>query len=70
MAYHEQGRSEAQAEMLMSIIHALDGVKISSVDSREYLRNLILLRTAQILEAMTEHLPEQTVSGFLPDKTT
>lgn len=53
IAYQELGRAEAQAEMLMSITHALDDIGLQG-DPNEQLRNLILMRTAQILEAMSE----------------
>ncbi len=52
-AYQELGRTEAQAEMLMSIAHALDDIG-ASADHEENLRKLILMRTTQILEAMNE----------------
>jgi hypothetical protein len=52
-AYQEMGRAEAQAEMLMSVINAFNDIGLEG-DSRQHLRNVILVRTAQILEAMTE----------------
>lgn len=52
LAYQELGRAEAQAEMLMSIVAALRDVEFSS-EKRDNLRNIVLARTAQILEAMT-----------------
>lgn len=53
LAYRELGRAEAQAEMVMSITSALDDIGPQG-DPNEQLRNLILMRTAQILEAMSE----------------
>lgn len=60
LAYRELGRAEAQAEMVMSITSALDDIGPQG-DPNEQLRNLILMRTAQILEAMSEQsrLPEE-----------
>lgn len=50
LAYEELGRAEAEAELLMSIIHALDGIKLGK-DKVQTLQNLILLRTAQVIKA-------------------
>jgi hypothetical protein len=47
-SYLEIGRAEAQAEMLLSIIDALDGVEKSD----ENVRSIILSRTAQILDGL------------------
>ena len=49
----ELGRAEAQAEMLVNLVGALGALDLSG-NPRENLRNLIILRTAQILEAMAE----------------
>jgi len=57
MIYQEIGRAEGQAELLMSIIHALDQVSLAGDSQEDYIekvRTIILLRTAQILEALTE----------------
>jgi hypothetical protein len=59
LAYQELGRAEAQAEMLMSIVSALRDVEFSS-EKRENLRNIVLARTAQILEAMTSYQRSDT----------
>jgi hypothetical protein len=48
-AYQEIGRAEAQAELLISIMNALKEIDLNS-GSRQNLRDLILLRTAQLLE--------------------
>jgi hypothetical protein len=55
--YQEIGRAEGQAELLMSIIHALDQVSQAGDSTEDYIekvRRIILLRTAQILDAITE----------------
>ncbi|RPI21454.1 MAG: hypothetical protein EHM70_25090 [Chloroflexota bacterium] len=49
----EVGRAEAQSEMLVSIVNALDDIGLQG-DSRQNLRSLILLRTAQLLDTMSE----------------
>ena len=51
MAYEEMGRAEAEAELLTSIIHALDGMRLGK-DKVQTLQNLILLRTAQVIKAL------------------
>jgi hypothetical protein len=61
LAYQEIGRAEAQAEMLISIMHALSDVNIRS-GTRHTLRDMILVRTAQLLDAMSENLPKETQS--------
>jgi len=55
IAYQELARAEAQAELLISIVHALDDVGLADgpEQQKHNLRNLILVRTAQILEGMT-----------------
>ena len=53
LAYQEIGRAEAQAEMLISIMHALSDVNLRG-GTRQSLRDVILVRTAQLLEAMGE----------------
>ena len=64
LAYQEIGRAEAQAEMLISIVHALSDVNLHS-GTRASLRNVVLIRTAQLLEAMGERLPNEVKP--LPD---
>jgi hypothetical protein len=56
LAYQDLGRAEAQAEMLMSILHSLDEVELGDKPG-ENLRKVILVRTAQILEAIAEQEP-------------
>lgn len=50
-AYEELGRAEAEAELLMSILHSLGGIEFSA-DKAQSLQNLILLRTAQVIRAL------------------
>lgn len=50
-AYEELGRAEAEAELLMSIIHALDDVDFRN-DRGRNLQNVILMRTAQLIKAI------------------
>lgn len=61
LAYQELGRAEAQAEMIISIMEALKNIRLSD-DPKENMHNLILIRTAQILEGMAER------SGLEPPK--
>ncbi len=49
-AYREQGRAEAQAEMLMAIVYALRDIKDSD-DDLEKIKDVFLLRLAQLLDA-------------------
>lgn len=52
LAYQELGRAEAQAEMLKSIVNMLNDIQVSE-NSTENIRNVVLARTAQLLESMT-----------------
>jgi len=54
LAYQEIGRAEAQAEMIMSIAHALDDLSPQQ-GSTENIRSILLARTAQIIDAMSEN---------------
>ncbi|HAX70595.1 MAG TPA: SPFH domain-containing protein [Anaerolineales bacterium] len=51
IAYEELGRAEAEAELLVSIINAMDGLPLGS-DKIRTMQNLILLRTAQVIKAL------------------
>jgi hypothetical protein len=51
LAYEEMGRAEAQAEMLMSIVHGLEDVAARG-EPRQNIRALYLARIAQLLEVM------------------
>jgi hypothetical protein len=50
-AYEELGRAEAEAELLMSIVHSLDGINLVP-NKPQTLQNLILMRTAQVIHAL------------------
>lgn len=54
IAYQELGRAEAQASMLMSIIHAFDDIDLSPENKDQNIRNVILMRTAQVLESLID----------------
>lgn len=67
---HERGRTEGQAMLLKSIANALQDVGIKGGDAasiRKNLRNILLTRTAQILEARTsvyhKHVKEDNQNG-------
>ena len=51
MAYQELGRAEAQAELIISITQAMEGIPING-DSVQSLQNILLARTAQLLDAL------------------
>jgi hypothetical protein len=51
LAYEEMGRAEAQAEMLMSIVHGLEDVTARG-EPRQNIRALYLARIAQLLDTM------------------
>ncbi|MBM3143545.1 MAG: hypothetical protein FJ010_00990 [Chloroflexi bacterium] len=53
LSYLEKGRAEGQAEMLISILEVLDDVD-NLVDNEDTIRAIILARTSQILDGMTE----------------
>lgn len=62
LAYQELGRAEAQAELLMSILNAFEDVGLSDnpIERKKNIRNLIMIRTAQILENLSAYpSPEQ-----------
>jgi hypothetical protein len=67
LAYQEIGRAEAQAEMLISIMHSLSDVNLHS-GTRQSLRDVILVRTAQLLEAMGESIPKEAKPLPAPDE--
>jgi hypothetical protein len=52
LRYQEMGRAEAQAELLKSIVDALE--RSAQGNPGQNLRSMIIIRTAQILEAMAE----------------
>jgi hypothetical protein len=53
LAYQELARGEAQAELLVSILYALEDVDLAK-NHPENLRKIIIARTAGVLEAMTD----------------
>jgi hypothetical protein len=59
LAYQELGRAEAQAEIIIGITQSLEQVEFNE-DPAQTLRKMLLLRTAQVLEAMTEKKPKKT----------
>jgi hypothetical protein len=52
ISQEEGGRSESTATMLKSILQALDDAQPSG-EANEHLWNIVLARTAQVIEAMT-----------------
>lgn len=53
-AYLELGRAEAQAELIVSISAALEDIDFSDADADQNIRNVFLLRTSQVLEALRD----------------
>ena len=68
LALQERGRAEAQAEMLMSILSALNDIPLVG-DPNQNLRTVIMVRTAQILEALTEKLQAPPAGPRLPERS-
>jgi hypothetical protein len=60
LATQEIGRAEAQVELLSSIIQALEEVDLPD-DPDQNIRNVVLLKTAQMLESMTSAYQEDRV---------
>lgn len=54
LAYQELGRAEAQAEMLISIVHALEDIGQQG-EAKQNMRPIYLARIAQLLDAMRTH---------------
>lgn len=67
----ERGRAEAQAEMLISIIETLRETALAA-DSQKNLRSMVIMRMAQILEALAEPdqppYPRDLLPPSLPQK--
>jgi len=57
-AYQELGRAEAQAEIIIGITQSLEQVEFNE-DPAQTLRKMLLLRTAEVLEAMAEKKPKK-----------
>lgn len=53
-AVHQQARAEAQAEVLMGVLRGLQDAGMA-VDPDRNVRNILLLRTAQLLETMNDN---------------
>lgn len=53
-SYKEQGRAEAQAEILLSLVHAVQEIQGSEQAQGEHLQDVFLTRMTQLLEAMNE----------------
>jgi hypothetical protein len=51
MAYQEQARAEAQAELIMSIAHGLEGISFGK-NSTDNIRKIFLARTAEVLNSL------------------
>jgi hypothetical protein len=54
LAYTDYARGEAQAEMILAITEGLAGVDLTT-STKENLRALILMKTAQVLDAMRDN---------------
>jgi hypothetical protein len=52
--FQELGRAEAQAELLMSIVHSMDNLEIPEDQRNQAVSNMFLIRTAQVLESMSK----------------
>jgi hypothetical protein len=52
--FQELGRAEAQAELLMSIIHSLESLNLEEDQKNQAVTNMFLIRTAQVLESMSK----------------
>ena len=57
-AYHELGRAEVQADLIMSIANALRDVNLTNPSS-DNIRKVLLARTAQILRTMSDSAKEK-----------
>lgn len=62
ITYQELGRAEGQAEMLVAIAQAIDGIDLTGNRAKN-IRHVLLSRTAQILEAMHDNRMEDTPPG-------
>lgn len=62
ITYQEIGRAEAQAEMVISIMHALEDLNPRG-GTHQSMRDMILVRTAQLLEALSGSSQDNTVDS-------
>ena len=53
-ALQELARAEAQAEILMAIIHSMDKLDLFKADQQANLKKIFLVRTAQVIESMSK----------------
>jgi hypothetical protein len=63
IAYQEIGRAEAQAEVLMSIAHAFDDIDLAKEQKDRNIRNIVLMRTAQVLETLSSTSDNERTSN-------
>ncbi len=66
-AYQELGRAEAQADLIMSIAGALSDANLTG-DAVENVRRLLLVRTAQVLDALSEKTNHPRLEAKIEDK--
>jgi hypothetical protein len=62
MAYQEQARAEAQAELIMSIAGALEGANFTD-NTTENIRKIFLLRAAEVLNSLNPKTNPGPVEG-------
>jgi len=65
-AYSDLGRAQAQAEIILSITDALNGIELSPNRSSN-IRRLLLARTAQVLDSLSVDQPKKLEDGH-PEK--
>ena len=58
LAYQELGRAEAQADLIRAIVDAFKKENLT-LTTTEYMRDIFLIRTTQILEALAEQTDDQ-----------
>jgi hypothetical protein len=68
VAYQEIGQAEAQAEVLMSIAHAFDDIDLSTEEKERNISNIILMRTAQVLETLSSTVDNERLVDKEKDK--
>ena len=67
MAYQEQARAEAQAELIMSIAHGLEGINLSK-NSSDNIRKIFLMRTAEVLNSLNPTTHTEPAEGHHDNK--
>ena len=58
LAYQELGRAEAQAKLISTIVESLEKENLTQT-TQENMRNIFLIRTAQILDALSDQTHDQ-----------